>query len=94
MSPTGHWNRIEQRVGDLWPQDVLEQEKRKLEKAGEVYHHKVTAYVMGGGTINQSHDWVFNFVIRQSLKEIQEKIDTLNILESVCLANSSELNQI
>jgi hypothetical protein len=90
MNPTGHWNRIEQRVGELWPQDVLKQEKQKLEEAGKVYHRNVATHIMCGGAINQAHDWLFNFIIRQSLKEIQEKIDTLDFLESVCLTNCSE----
>jgi len=82
MIPTGHWNRIEKRVKELWPQNVLEQEKQKLETARKLYRRKISAYMTSGGRINQNHDWVFEFIIRQSLTEIQEKIDTLAVLEN------------
>ncbi len=92
MGPTGHWNRLEQRIWELSPQDILEQEKQKLQKAEERYDLQVAIHIKNGGSINTDHDWVFKFVVRQSLKEIQDKIDTLDFLESVCLGDSSEPN--
>jgi hypothetical protein len=92
MGPTGHWNRLEQRIWELYPQDILEQEKQKLQKAEERYVLQVDIHFKNGGSINTDHDWVFKFVVRQSLKEIQDKIDTLDFLEGVCLADSSEPN--
>ncbi len=83
MAPTGHWKRLTQRIRELHPQDILEQEKQKLQRAIERYVLRVGIHIKYGGSINADHDWVFKFVVHQSLKEIQDRIDTLDFLESV-----------
>jgi len=80
MTLTGHWKRIDERVRELWPRNVLEQEKQKLQERRELYRAKVHAYISSGGSINRRHHWVFEFIVRQSLTEIQQKIDTIDIL--------------
>jgi len=80
MTLTGHWNRIDERVRKLWPQTVLEQEKQKLQERRKLYRDKVSAYISNGGSINRNHDWAFEFIVRQSLTEIQNKLDTIDIL--------------
>jgi hypothetical protein len=65
----GHWNRLEQRIWELFPQDIVEQEKQKLQKAIERYLLQVDIHIKNGGSINTDHDWVFKFVVHQSLKK-------------------------
>jgi hypothetical protein len=81
MTLTGHWNRIEKRTFELWPQNVLEQEKQKWQERWELYRLKVNAHMMNGDSVNRSRVWAFAFIVRQSLTSIQEKIDTIDILE-------------
>jgi hypothetical protein len=90
MNPTGHWNRLDKRIREIWPRDILEQEKQKLEEARRLYRLKVNNHIASGGRINRDHDWVFEFIIRQSLTEMKEKIDVIDILEDVLSANSAE----
>ena len=85
MTPTAHWNRIDQRTCELAPQNVLEQEKQKWEKNRDRFRNAVSAHISNGGNINRSRLWVFEFIVRQSIFEIQDKIDTLNSLESAAL---------
>ena len=87
MTTTEHWNRLDQRIRKLWPQEVLEQEKLRLDEAGKLYLFRIGIHIKNGASINRNHDQVFRFIIDQSLKEIQKKIDTLDILENVCLTN-------
>ena len=84
MSPTGHWNGLEQRISELFPKDVLVQEKQKLQRAEERYVLQADTHIKNGGSINTDHDWLFKFFVRQSLKEIQDKIDDL-IFSKVCV---------
>jgi hypothetical protein len=93
MTPTGHWNRIDQRTSELWPQSVLEQEKRKWQAILFRFRDAVNSYILNGGNVNRSRVWVFEFIVRQSIIEIQDKIDTLKILESAALTASSPLSR-
>ena len=81
MTLTGHWKRIDERVRELWPRNVLEQEKQKLHERREVYRAKVNAHISNGGSIDRGHNWAFEFIVWQSLTEIQQKIDAIDILE-------------
>jgi hypothetical protein len=81
MTLTGHWNRIDQRVSKLWPRSVLEQEKQRWDERLKLYFAKVDAHIQRGGSINRSHDCAFQFIARQSLTEIQEKMNTIDVLE-------------
>jgi hypothetical protein len=83
MTLTGHWNRINKRVEKLWPQNVLEQEKQKLQEKRELYRGKVDCYLANGGSIDWNHDFVFEFIVRESLTEIQWKIDSIGILGTI-----------
>jgi len=81
MTLTGHWNRIEERTHDLKSRNDLKREKQKWQQRRELYHHKVDAYILNGGSINRSHQWAFEFIVRQSLTEIQDMIDMMDILQ-------------
>ena len=81
MTLTGHWNRIEKRTLELWPRNVLEQEKQKWQERRELYRRKVDTHIINGGTVNRDHDWAYAFIVGQSLKSIQEMLDIIGILE-------------
>lgn len=81
MTLTEHWNRVDKRTRELWPRNVLEQEKDKWQERRELYCRKVDAYLLNGGSINRRNDYAFAFIVRQSLIEIQEKLDAIVILE-------------
>ena len=51
----------------------------------EHYDEAVYLHVWRGGHINSSHDWAFRFVVSQSLKEIEQTLDMMNILDQPTL---------
>ena len=93
MTLTGHWNRIVERTHNLRSRNDLRREKQKWQERRELYHRKMEAYILNGGSINRSHEWAFEFIVRQSLAEIQDMIDMMDILQGKTLEQRHTLTQ-
>jgi len=87
MTLTGHWNRIDRRIFELWPQEILEMEKSKWQERWRIYRRQVEKHLTSGGRIHSRQDWTFEFIVRQSLRSIEQKIDNLDFLDGK-LANN------
>jgi hypothetical protein len=82
MTLTGFLNRIVDWVYRLEWRDELVWLHQELNERLEHYDYALRGHLRNGGSINRNHDWAFRFIVRQSLTEIEERLDVLNILES------------
>jgi hypothetical protein len=80
MTLTGHWHRIDERVYKLWPRSILEQEKQAWEKRRIHFRTSIYAHILSGGNIHRDREWAFEFVARQSIAAIQDKMNMIDAL--------------
>jgi hypothetical protein len=80
MTLTGHWNRIDKRTAELWPRNILEQEKQRWHERWELYCDKIEAYVASGGSVNQKRARTFAFISGKSVATIQDKMNMIDAL--------------
>ena len=80
MTLTGHWNRIEDRIGQLWPRETLERETELWRSRLEKYSQSIRDHQELGGAINRSHDFAFRFIVRKSIERAQDKINLIDAL--------------
>jgi hypothetical protein len=81
MTITAQVIRLNQRIDDLWPREVLEREMVNWCTAWNRYCRSLRDHLNFGGRIGSYRLVTFRMIVRTALERIQSKLDVIDILE-------------
>ena len=81
MTLTGFWNRIDAWVYSLEGRDELVLARKELNERRLQYEEALKRHRCR--RMNSSRVETFRFIVSQSLKEIEARLDTINVLENI-----------
>jgi len=80
MTITGHIIRIDRRVDELWPRDVLEREMEHWLKIWSNYLKSLRPQ-WDESRIKSYRYFTFKRIVREAVQRIQDTLDMIDILE-------------
>ena len=81
MTITTQVIRVYQRIDELWPREVLENEMQNWLTAWNRYLQSLRTHLSFGGRISSYRFVTFRMIVRTALERIQSKLDMIGILE-------------